>query len=155
MSYVLDAFIGPFAILKEQMHQLPTTKFILLEQGIAMAPMGYETRRALNLPDTIKPFWHLPDKLFQLGINLSAIGPLGYLEIEFFGGTGEQAAVLWDQQEVTFGPYLSEHNFNQDQSPAINQLLQHLGVQRGNSIDEFAAIGLTRYRSNEDWLASV
>ncbi len=35
---------------------------------------------------------------------------------------------------------------------AINQVLQALGVTRDNACDEFAALGLDRYRENEDWI---
>jgi hypothetical protein len=35
---------------------------------------------------------------------------------------------------------------------AINRAFRHLGVARGSEIDEFEAVGIGRFRSNEDWI---
>jgi len=34
----------------------------------------------------------------------------------------------------------------------ISEALQRLGVDRGNFVDEFAALDLARYRETQDWL---
>jgi hypothetical protein len=142
MAYVLDAFIGPAETFAKQVLQLPNTKLVLLEQGMAMAPMKY----AIPHLKAIKPLWHLTSELFQLGSQLSALGPIGYFEIELFGGYGERAAVLWENQEIVYGPVFSEHS-----STVTNHLLSLLGVHTAES-DEFDALQLAKYRHSEDWL---
>ena len=110
-----------------------------------MAPMQYAVPR----PKAMKPFWSLTNELFQLGGRLSATGPIGYFEIELFGGTGEYAAVLWKNQQAVFGPIMSE-----DSSAVSNQLLALLGVQKQDKHDEFDALNLGKHRSSEEWLAA-
>jgi len=54
-----------------------------------------------------------------------------------------------------FGPHKSIHETGYEGDFAINQLLEHLGVQTHGEHDEFESIGLSRYRSSEDWLKSA
>ena len=78
---------------------------------------------------------------------------LGYLETEYFGGIGEQSAVLWQNGVLTLGP-LSMSN---DSSGAVgrrprslwpvNAVLRGLGVRSAGHDDEFDALGLGAYRS--------
>ena len=110
-----------------------------------MAPMSHPIPR----PKAIEPFWELSDELFRLGAQLSLIGPIGYLEIELFGGYGERAVVLWENQKAVLGPIMSE-----DTSAVSNQLFALLGVQKQNKYDEFDALNLSKYRSSEEWLAA-
>lgn len=74
----------------------------------------------------------------------SAYGALVYLETDYFGGAGEQAAVVFDAGRMigepergTLGP--------------INSALARLGVARSGTDDEFDTIGLGRYRSMDDF----
>jgi hypothetical protein len=91
----------------------------------------------------------------QLGVNK----PVAYVETEYFGGLGTQAAVVWDRGEITLGPHLLDTDSFQrgrnmpamSESP-INRALRYLGVHRGDARDEFEAIGLHRGRENDDWL---
>ena len=148
MSYTLSAFIGKTAALEKQALELPTTKSIHLSQGFSMLLVS-ETLAAIPGSDVpVEPFYTLSSKLFELGKALSATGPVGFLDIELFGGHGERTAVLWQNQEVAFGPVMSE-----DDSSVTNQLLALLGVQKLDFHDEFDALGLGRYRSTNQWLA--
>jgi hypothetical protein len=152
MAYTLEAFIGPVAVLTQQITQLPNTKLVLLTQEIALAPMQYIKYAAAD--EEIKPFWRLTKDKFELGSQLSAYGPIGYIEVEFFGGAGEQASVLWQNQKTIFGPLLSEHSYDKEAAGAVNQLLQFLGVEKLDYYDEFEALGLSRFRNSEDWLTN-
>jgi hypothetical protein len=151
MAYVLNAFIGSAETLKNQVLQLPNTKLVTLTQGLAMAPIVYEDYSQ----NSVEPFWNLTKDLFELGFKLSAIGSIGYFEIETFGGPGERAAVLWKNGQIVFGPVFAEDSSSVDASDVSNSLFSLLGVQKAGFHDEFDALGLGSYRSNEDWLASV
>lgn len=78
-----------------------------------------------------------------------------YIEAEFWGGTGTQASVVFEQGRVLSGPEISAH--------AINSALRQLGVTDGPSItflslpvttgrDPFDMVGLGRHRSVSGWL---
>ncbi len=73
----------------------------------------------------------------------SAIVPVAYIEADFFGGGGTQAATVWDAQRVVLGPLVEDN--------AINQALRKIGVQSGIR-DEFDTLDLGRCRFTDDWL---
>jgi hypothetical protein len=86
----------------------------------------------------------------------SANGPVAYVEAEYFDGTGEQSAVLWDTGQVVLGRlHLAERASIPAVGTPISQALRRLGVTKGDHQDEFDAVGLGRHRNTEDWLAST
>jgi hypothetical protein len=70
---------------------------------------------------------------------------VAYVETEYFGGEGTQAATVWDRGATIFGPAEAE-------AGPINQALRRLGVERTAGEDEFDKVGLGRHRRNEDWI---
>lgn len=85
--------------------------------------------------------------------QISRSGRAVYLEAEFFGGTGAQAAIGFEGGTALLGPLRTQSvgesldGFTEmapgDTSAwAINQALGWLGVERGVSTDEFDALGL-------------
>jgi hypothetical protein len=70
---------------------------------------------------------------------------LMYFETEYFGGVGAQAAAVFRDGELVFGPESGKR--------PINHALKLLGVQvTPPAHDEFEALGLHRRRSTEEWL---
>jgi hypothetical protein len=81
-------------------------------------------------------------------------GKVVYIEAEFFGGVGSQAAMGWDRGKPDFGP-LRTQTEGEDRAGfestsaehmAINAALRWLGVAAAPLKDEFATIGLDRLR---------
>ena len=78
---------------------------------------------------------------------------LVYVEAEFFGGTGNQAAIGWDGGTPAFGPLRTQmpqedrEGFevvaNQDLM-AINEALRWMGITRTEVRDEFDVVGVGR-----------
>jgi hypothetical protein len=137
------------------MDRLPDSKLLKLEQNLALLPLAYETRQAMDQSAMFEPFWFLPHSLAQLARELSQTGPIGYIEVDFFGGTGQQIAMLWQSGASVWGPVLSEHNYAKQDEGAINQLARLMGVHKTRYYDEFEAMGLNRFRSDEDWLETA
>jgi hypothetical protein len=101
----------------------------------------------------------LTSALADLAVEQSRRFPLAYIETEYFGGTGTQAAVAWQSGGVVFGPEQSKSEWLDGQftappllDKAINRAARLIGVDRGTALDEFAALGLGRHRSDEKWL---
>lgn len=69
---------------------------------------------------------------------------VAYVEADFFGGRGRQAAAVWQAGELMLEPVVDE--------AAIDRALARIGVTRAGGIDEFAALGLDRCRRTERWL---
>ncbi len=76
-----------------------------------------------------------------------------YIEAEFFGGVGSQAAVGWQGGVVGFGPLRTQTPtedregyavVGESDDMAINAALRWLGVTRTELRDEFDTVGLGR-----------
>lgn len=66
-----------------------------------------------------------------------------YIETEYWGGTGDQGAVVFQAGMITFGPKRAPCG-------VINEALAKLGVVSTDpTIDAFDHLGLGQYRSNE------
>jgi hypothetical protein len=83
--------------------------------------------------------------------DTSRHGSLAYLETDYFGGSGAQAAALWGGGALAIRPL----SMRVDQSAGrpratwpINAVLRGLGVIAAADLDAFDTFGLGRYRSN-------
>lgn len=75
----------------------------------------------------------------------SLAGPIAYIETDYFGGVGTQAAAVWDWGRLRWGPQTG------DIGP-VNEALHSLGVPRvGAGHDAFERVGLQLHRSNDRW----
>jgi hypothetical protein len=155
--YSLRAVIATEQILTELAGALDdahNAHIVFLSQHLSLLPMTdvlFDTVTiAASLPDGV---WKVPTPLDRMLAACSAKGPVAYVEAEIFGGTGEQAAQVWDNGEVVLGPLrlAEEESFPAAGSP-ISQALRRLGVAKGHHYDEFDAVGLGRQRDTEDWL---
>lgn len=66
---------------------------------------------------------------------------MAYIETDYFGGVGTQAGLLMRNQQIVIGP--------QKTAGTINVLLKEMGVCREKGQDEFASLGLDKYRRME------
>jgi hypothetical protein len=141
MAYILQAFVADAPIIQAG---VPTgAEFVLLNQGKAMIPITDELREFYEIP-----FCPLTDQVKEIPAGICSLakkipGKTAYLEAEFFGGIGSQAAAIWDMGNLIFGPVVK--------ACAINEALQKLNVVKGDSHDEFEALGLGRHRGTNSW----
>jgi hypothetical protein len=93
--------------------------------------------------DAYGEFWKLSRSgAIWIG-EISKLGRTAYIETEYFGGVGAQAAAVWEAGRLIYGPKKGEIG-------PINDALQLLGVVPTPADDEFAVAGLGRHRSNEE-----
>lgn len=90
-------------------------------------------------------FWKFSPALCALAVSLVEDRPYAYIETDYFGGVGTQAAGAWKGHEVVMAPVQAEIG-------PINDVLSQLGVRRGLTQDQFDRVGLSRHRHTEDWL---
>jgi hypothetical protein len=90
----------------------------------------------------------LTGALARLARRLSSTGPVAYVETDYFGGHGDQAATVFVQGQrvlrrprATIGP--------------INDALALLGVTTSALGDAFDTVGLGRHRQTGAWLAEA
>jgi hypothetical protein len=103
---------------------------------------GYLRRRAQDPSDA---FEYLSARVATWIAEGSRGGRLAYIEAEYFGGTGAQAAIGFEGGTVTLAATRSE-----DVGP-INSALRFLGVACTSTQDEFESVGLARHRRLEEW----
>jgi hypothetical protein len=102
-------------------------------------------------PPGLPGFWKLPGGLDRLLCSCSALGPVAYVEADYFGGTGTQSAAVWDGGVLTLGPVIIGEAEPPAAGTPISQALARLGVARAGHRDEFEAAGLGQERDTEDW----
>jgi hypothetical protein len=130
---------------------------VALEQGLQLVPLtrpraGEDSGPAApsSFGDTL---WWLTADAEEAAARAARQGPVAYAEAEYFGGVGEQRAVVWKDGQVTL--------LESELPGAINTALKTLGAQRapssmtGSLQDEFDSVGLGRHRSTQEWAATT
>jgi hypothetical protein len=102
--------------------------------------------------EKIAGFWKLPGTVADLLAALSTAGPVAYAELDYFGGAGRQAAVMWDAGELVWGPSVLDVNQPvAHEGTPVSSALRRLGVVAAQGLDEFDTVGLPRHRHMEPW----
>ncbi|MGW8973850.1 hypothetical protein [Streptomyces platensis] len=157
MGYELQAVIAGDELLRAASRDVPGARVAPLRQGLSLMPMTDEVFDAVTDGIAVEAlgFWRLPGGFERLLAQWSAAGPVVYVEAEYFGGVGEQRAVVWADGALALGPLdaPTKRRFSRAVSP-ISQALRRLGARRSPGEDEFEAVGLDRHRSNDDWISS-
>jgi hypothetical protein len=135
------------------------TRAVDLEQGYALVPYNdaaYDHFLGRHR-EPRNPFRWLDSAVADRLATASLSGPLAYVEAEYFGGTGEQHAAVWDGGALAWGPLgIAFRQAIPPQGTAISQALRRIGVTSDDkACDEFEAVGLRRHRHLEDWLPDM
>ncbi len=159
MGYSLHAFVGQKELLLGIAEKYQNARVAPLQQGIGLLLNTVEFWNELQSaqPDPFAEFHYLSAAIAELGSTASAEVPMAYVEAEFFGGLGTQAAILWQTKQVVFGPILLSNEPEMPKPPPlkdwpINSVLRLLGVVADEGKDEFETVGLHAHRRTEDWL---
>ncbi|GGS03762.1 hypothetical protein GCM10010169_55650 [Micromonospora fulviviridis] len=163
MSYQLSAVVADIELLREQTAGLDHAVLAALRQDFALLPVTSQLVEELTgrLPDfaTGEPSAEQPFQLVlspalsQLLARWSRRGPVAYLEAEFAGGLGHQAAAVWLGGEPSWGPCFDDRLDRPRAEWPINAALARLGAEPGPWIDPFAELGLHLERDTAGWLA--
>jgi hypothetical protein len=168
LGYVLEALLAPPPVAETAAASLSGTSVVTLHERIALVPITENAAEALSPGDrsiiSLLTRHPLPAALTELLRRTSREGPIAYVEADFFGGTGQQAAVLWEHGEIALGPLvdpeptmLLRHRrlFRRRRlsDRPFNQVLRAMGVSVApGQLDEFDTVGLGRHRDTDDWL---
>lgn len=154
MSHNINGFIASSAYLTVAARTLRHARVCPLKLDFAFLPLTSDIASPDDSTTKYKQLIQLTQPMVDWAEEQSKRFPIVYIETEYFGGTGGQSALVWQGGTVLFGPVQTGDSVALLDS-AINVAVRHLGVKRGKSIDEFAALGLDCYRDNDDWLAAV
>lgn len=145
MSHSVTAIVAPTSVAESLALAHPLLVSVPLVEGISLIPVEDDDMDALIPPSSgAEPgFVYLSSGWRCFLAKHAAQEPLVYLETEYFGGAGTQAA-------ASFFASSSPQFFKG--AGAINRALQSIGiVSKIAGLDEFDYVGLSRYRHTEDW----
>ena len=151
MGHSVQALIIPEALAVSALVELVHARSFPLGHGLCIVPITDDTFDALDarfphVQDPSAPeFWKMSGPLAHVAERLSLRGPIADVETEYFGGSGAQAATVWEFGSTRMSPTQAEVG-------PINSALRLMGVRVGDARDEFAAVGLDTKRSNDAWL---
>lgn len=152
MGHHIEAFIARLDVLQKGLKDPGAAPVIPLAQGFGLLPLSDALEKAMgdggDAENPYAEFWRLSAPLAGLGKEISEAGKVAYVETDYFGGSGNQAAMLWERGEVIGPPC-------QSRIGAINQILARMGVDKGDAADRFEALGLDRFRSNAEWIEAA
>jgi hypothetical protein len=150
MGHHLTGIIGGKKVMQAFTQRYCLHTPIPLAQDLFLSPLRDQELDSF-LPSPLtgirNGFTYLSDQLLDILKTISVDEPIAYIETDYFGGVGQQAAVVVNGGRLLFGPQSAE-------SGPINEALAALGAKVApGTIDEFHAVELDRHRHTEDWLA--
>ena len=156
MGHAIRAVIGKAEVVEALASDWILAKVTPLPQQMAMVlatdALIDDVVELVNVRgESVYPqFVYLVPALESVLKDKSRLGPLAYIETDYFGGSGTQAAILYDREKVVLGPLQQETVWTgteyQSGDDAINPVLQRMGVHRGRARDEFDALQLGSHR---------
>jgi hypothetical protein len=171
MGYRINAFVARAGTFAPFQHLSPCLTIVPLANTFEMLInewyigdiLAKEPKFSIyqgNIKDLYAGF-NLSSSLVNLGLSLSQHQTIAYIEADFFGGSGNQHAVVWHQGQIVLMPQTNglwsssykEHGFSFPEDGPINQALRAIGFksESGPEWDEFSSIGLMENRDNYDW----
>ena len=160
MGHSLSAILGKESATTHFASRWVLATPIDLPQGLRLIPLTIRLHEDIDelvnshQPEPFDEFSYLSASVVEAIIQSSHAGALAYIETDYFGGVGSQAAVLWDGGKIASGPHkhtvygdVATQDSKESGILAINLVLKNLGVWCKANQDEFDAIGLSRFRS--------
>lgn len=146
MGHCIQAIIATSGIADRLQSAYPQLSRVVARQGFVILPIDadfIDSVTEARPPQSTNTFMLLTDAFQDFLRELSRLGPVVYIETEYFGGVGGQGAAVYSDGQVVIKPEWGE-------SGPINRALAIIGVNRGPLGDRFSALGLDAYRSNDD-----
>jgi len=153
MGHYIQAIIADQQVIDKAIPTIDGARKAPLRHGLAAIPVTSEVwdeiQQRPGLTCTVVPEGRLlrgTPMLYGLLCEVSRLGPAIYVETEYFGGVGEQYAVVAQDGDIV--------SFWEGERP-INEALRRLGIEAEEGLDEFDTVGLGLTRSNEAMIAGV
>jgi len=144
MGHQINGLLATKEHLDRLAEQLGLSQSKRLRQDFGFLPLDDEDLdRIFVQPGSYhSEFIYLSAALVSLLLEHSTGKAIAYIETDYFGGMGDQSAVLARSGKLVFGPTRGPGS--------INRVLQIMGVAKFDpDLDEFDTIGLDQIRSND------
>lgn len=151
MGHCIQAIVARSDIADKLIALYPQLPRVTARQGFAILPVDadfIDSVTEIRPAQITEEFTLLTAGFDELLQRLSLLGPLAYIETEYFGGVGGQGAAIYSGGKAMMEPKWRE-------SGPINRALRLIGVKRPWLGDRFQALGLNAYRSNDDLIEAA
>jgi len=153
MGHYIQAIIADQQVIDKAIPTIEGARSAALRHGLAAIPITSEVwdeiQERPGLTCALIPEGRLlrgSPVLYGLLSEVSQLGPAIYVETEYFGGVGEQYAVVAQDGAIV--------SFWEGDHP-INEALRLLSIDAEEGLDEFDTVGLGLTRSNEAMIAGL
>jgi hypothetical protein len=154
MGHYINGFVARCEPLTFGSRALPGARVCQLKLGFGFLPLT-ATLASRDDPAAQYAFLdRLTSPMAAWAVEQSREFAVAYIQTDYFGGTGSQCAIVWRDGAVGFGPLATGDEYgsvSQLLDGAINRAFRELGVERGDALDEFEALGLHWHRHNDGW----
>jgi hypothetical protein len=161
--YRLAAVVAEAGVLRDRVGRVNHAVVAVLRCGLAMVPVSDALFEELTGSSDGGPFAEqLPPAFGRALAGWSVPGTLAFVQADFFGGDGYQAAMVWRDGALAWGPVFDNRFDGPRQRWPINAALARLGVRSSGRtyswdpdrpMDLFDEVGLGFERDVADWLA--
>lgn len=150
MGHSVHLIIGKGPALAAFLSQWPGARAVALREGWQAIPVDEALYHAIEVKHAgaTRPSGLDASPLGlseALALTTAKGGGLAYVETEYFGGTGGQAATAFIDGREVLAPQSAKG------AGPINQALRRIGVIRTDAKDEFDTIGLGERRRMDDY----
>lgn len=150
MPHMIYTLIAKTATLETMAAEVEVSIWVNLGvQGMGLLPVTFDLLAAFGDSDEDDDMLHEESQqagMWRVGLNLekwirkhAQPDPIAYIQTDYFGGIGNQGAVVWHQDTTEYFPDGS--------AIPINKALEKLGVVPDKGMDRFDTLGLSHYRS--------
>lgn len=146
MGHFIELFVSKPHACSALAGSIPGSRVVRLATPWAgLVPLSAEPAETVAFPQ----FEYLAPEWASAAAEASRDAPIAYVETQYHGGHGGQAAIVWEAGKVVLGP---TDNYAEPTDPwPINSALRRLGVSARDRSDEFLALGLGMARCSEDF----
>jgi hypothetical protein len=146
MSHSIRGFVARPETVQALCARFPVAKVAPLDAGVGLVPGTPALIEAMDSADVLgERMAGAIDFLFDHPVmlrvlaDLSRSGPIAFVETDYFGGRGAQAATACVDGKVVAS--------KEGDGRPINEALRAIGVVRSSDEDEFDTVCLGKYRS--------
>lgn len=158
MVHSINAVVGPADTVRKIVVVAGGPPPTALPFGLVIAPLAeaqIEKLTGTNLGEIAKGFSYFSPSLERALADAAGECVFAYIETEYSGGIGTQAAALFSGQEAAVRLIEPDIYARATPNSPINSALRALGVRSASARDEFDTVGLGRFRDFADFGGDV
>lgn len=153
MGHSVQLIVAPTKVAETICNLYPTLSPLATPAGFSLVPIDADFIDDVVRERPPQKAGEAQFKLLTAGFvqflrELSRLGPIAYVETDYFGGKGGQGALAYADSKELMVPEWGEIG-------PIDRALELIGVPRSKVGDRFSAVGLDGFRSNDEIFAAA